>query len=129
MKIIFFFSVLMVVFYGCHGTLKKDVVKELIPGVYARYCTDEYSNSYDTIEIRLIATEGSDGYTITKRTRIQKQTNEGKFVQEYQVKRWNGLYDDTTKTIWLTSMGKRIYFYPAKNELKIRTQPYKKLRR
>ena len=129
MKIIFFFSVLMIVVYGCRGTLKKDEVKELIPGIYVRYYTDEYSNSFDTIEIRLTATEGSEGYIITKKTSIQKQNNEGKIAQEYQVKRWNGFYDETTKTIWLSSTGKRIYFDFARNELKIGENPYKKLRR
>ena len=121
-------SIIFMLLHSCNVAFRNDRVKRFIPGVYARHYADEYSDSYDTIEIRLIATGGSDGYTITKRTQLQKQTDDGKTTQEYQIKRWKGFYDDKTKTIWLPSTGKRIYFDPAKNELKTGTQPYKKLR-
>lgn len=128
MKIIWFLSVLMTMLCGCHAILKKDDIKELIPGVYVRHYTDEYTDSHDTIEIRLMTAGERDSYTITKRTRFQKQTDDGKVVQEYQIKRWNGFYEDKTQTIWLPTTGKRIYFDPVRNELKIGIQPYQKLR-
>ncbi|MEO9020980.1 MAG: hypothetical protein ABI237_14805 [Ginsengibacter sp.] len=128
MKTVLFMFIIIMSLNGCHLHLKRNAIKEFLPGVYTRHYADEYTDSYDTIEIRLMTTAGSDGYTITSGTRFEKQTDEGKSIHGYQTKRWNGFYEAKTKLIWIPSTGKRIYFDPGKNELKIGTQPYKKLR-
>lgn len=119
---------LLLLICGCERIRSKDQVKSFIPGIYVRHYVDEYTNSYDTIVIKLISVDGSEAYTVVKRSRFQKQTNEGKAADGEEFKNWAGFYDENTKTIWLEGQGKRIYFDPRMNELKIGTQPYKKLK-
>lgn len=126
MKTIILIAVVLLAIYSC-GLIANDEVKRFIPGIYMRHYTDEYTDSYDTIIIEAITPAGSDGYAITKRSPFEKINNEGKKVPGYELKRWTGTYDDKTKTIWLQASGKQIYFDPAKGELKIGTEPYKKI--
>jgi hypothetical protein len=124
--ILFAHLIISVILLGCDW-IKTDNVKPFIPGVYARHYKDEYTNSYDTISIRLINPPGTNDYTIIKRSHFEKLSDNGKMIPGYELKHWTGTYDDKTKTIWLQAAGKRIYFDPDKEELKIGTEPYKKL--
>lgn len=126
MKIIISVSILLLAIYSC-GPITNDKVKPFIPGTYIRHYTDEYTDSYDTITIQPITPAGSEGYAITKRSRFEKINDAGKKVPGYELKHWMGVYHEKTKTLWLETAGKRSYFDPAKGELKIGTQPYKKI--
>jgi hypothetical protein len=127
MKLIVFAHMIVLAIYGCGLIATKDEVQPFIPGVYARHYGDEYTDSYDTITIKPMVTAGSNGYTVTKRSRFEKLTNEGKTKLGYDLKKWTGIYDEKTKTLWLQAPGKRIYFDPNEGELKIGEEPYKKL--
>jgi len=105
--------------------MSSDNVKVFMPGVYARHYTDEYTNSYDTITIQLIA--GGDEYNVIERTRFEKVTDNGKMQPGYSIQKWTGSYDDRNKSLWLQQAGRAIRFNPAKKELITGTQPYKKL--
>lgn len=126
MKIIISVSILVLAMYSC-SLIGSDKVKPFIPGTYIRHYTDEYTDSYDTITIQPITPAGSDRYAITKRSRFEKIDDAGKKVPGYELKHWMGVYDEKTKTLWLQAPGKRMYFDPVKSELKIGTEPYKKI--
>lgn len=128
MKIVLFTYITVMMLCGCSIITQKDKVRSFIPGVYVRYYTDEYTDSYDTLTIKTITTEGSKGYIVIKRSHFQKLGNDGNKFSGYGLKKWTGVYDDKTKTVWLKEPGKEIYFDPANNELKIGTQSYKKLK-
>lgn len=127
MKIVLLAHIVLLMIYGCGLIVKRDEVKEFIPGVYVRHYSDEYTDSYDTIQIKLVNRSGSEGYSVIKRTRFRKQTDDGKTIPGYEIKNWFGTYDDHSKTLWLQGPGKQIYFDPTKSELKMGAQPYKKL--
>jgi hypothetical protein len=105
------------------GLMQPDKVKAFVPGVYVRHYTDEYTDSYDTITIRAV----NDKYEVIKKTKFEKVMNNGGTAPGYTIQRWTGNYDDKTKSLWLEQAGKAISFNPAKKELIIGTQPYKKL--
>src|SRR5690349_10285226 len=105
---------LLLLILGCGILTAKDQVKGFIPGTYIRHYTDEYTESYDTITIQPITPAGSDGYAITKRSRFEKINDAGKKEPGYELKHWSGVYDEKTKTLWLESAGKRMYFDPQK---------------
>jgi hypothetical protein len=127
MKLIIIAHILVLAIYGCGLIANSDDVKPFIPGVYVRHYTDEYTDSYDTITVQTITPSSSYSYAVIKRSRFEKLNDDDKKVPGYELKHWTGIYDDKTKTIWLQAAGKRIYFDPAKSELKIGTEPYKKL--
>jgi hypothetical protein len=105
--------------------MESDKIKVFIPGVYVRHYTDEYTNSYDTITIKLIT--GDNEYEVIKKTNFEKLMDNGKIQPGYTMQRWRGNYDEQAKSLWLEQAGKAIYFNPPKKELIIGTQPYKKL--
>jgi len=111
---------------ACNGTY-KDEVKDFIPGVYYRHYMDEYTNSYDTVEIKLVTNEGSDGYVVNKRARYQKMIDGQKTSFAYKTDQWFGSYEKDSKTLYIGKSGKRIYFDPKEGELKMGDMPYKKL--
>lgn len=124
---LFYILIVFILFYACRLARYKDEVKEFIPGVFARHYKDEYTDSYDTIVIKAISPEGSDDFVVIKRSRYNKQTNEGTTEPGYEFKKWAAVYDKKTKRLWLPVPGKSIYFDPKRNFLKIGTEPYKKL--
>ena len=126
MKIIIL-HVIAVSLFGCVTSATKDEVRPFIPGIYTRHYKDEYTDSYDTISIHLVTQDGSAGYVIVKRSRFQKLDDKGHPVPGHELKKWMGVYEEESKTIWLQTAGKRIYLDPAARELKIGTEPYKKL--
>jgi len=111
---------------ACDG-LTKDKVKDFIPGVYQRHYMDEYTNSYDTVEIKLVTNEGSEGYVVNKRARYQKMIDGQKTSFAYKTEQWFGSYEKDSKTLFVEKSGKRIYFDPKEGELKMGDMPYKKL--
>ena len=127
MKTILFIPLCLLLIYGCDIITSKDQVKGFIPGIYIRHYSDVYTDSYDTIAIQPVTPGGSDGYVITKKSRFEKLNDDGKKLPGHLLKHWTGTYDHKTKTIWLPSSGKRMYFDPAKGELKIGAEPYKKI--
>ena len=119
-------SISFFILIACGG-LNKDTVKDFIPGVYYRHYMDEYTNSYDTVEIKLVTNEGSEGYVLNKRTRYQKMIEGQKTSFAYKKEQWFGSYEKDSKTLYIGKSGKRIYFDPKEGELKMGDMPYKKL--
>lgn len=127
MKIVLFAHLVVLLLYGCGIVSNTDEVKPFIPGIYVRHYTDEYTDSYDTIRITSATIHGSTGYWVIKRSRFQKIDNDGKSQPGYELKKWIATYDEKNHTLFLEKAGKSIYFDPANRELKIGTEPYKKL--
>ena|SRR6266545_3531731 len=111
---------------ACDG-VTKDEVKDFIPGVYSRHYMDEYTNSYDTVEVKLVTKEGSEGYVVDKRSRYQKMIDGQKTPFDHKMEQWFGRYEKDSKTLYIEKSGKRIYFDPKEGELKMGEMPYKKL--
>lgn len=111
---------------SCNG-LNKDEVQDFIRGVYCRHYMDEYTNSYDSVEIKLITKEGSEGYVVNKKSRYQKMIDGKKTPFDYKTEQWFGNYEKDSKTLYIEKSGKRIYFDPKEGELKMGGMPYKKL--
>ena len=120
------YLLLMVVLTGC-SLVQQDRIKNFIPGVYVRYYADEYTESYDTIRITRSSGPGKENYSVIKRRRTAKVDNNGKIVPGYELKKWTATFDAKSQSLWITNAGKAIYFYPARRELRIGTEPYKKL--
>ncbi len=126
MKILFIICALCFVLLACNG-IRKDGVREFIPGAYYRHYMDQYTNSYDTIKIKLVTNGGSEGYVIDKTSHYQKMIDGQKTPFDYKIEKWLGRYDKNSKTLYIEKSGKRIYFDPEDRELKFGETPYKKL--
>ena len=123
----FFLSLVAVIvfFSGCE--VIPDPVEEFIPGIYARHYIDEFTDSYDTIEIKPIVKRTDHSYVVFMRKKFVKITDGTVSGPFYDVKRWEADYDKNKKVLWIGVVGKTIYFDPHRKELKIGIQPYKKL--
>lgn len=120
---VFYLMFIFITLYSCE-LLNSDEMKNFIPGTYTRHYNDDYTNSYDTIQIRLTS---NDIYLVTKKSSYNKINDQGNWISGFESKKWTGTYDKKTGTIFLTPGGKRIFFETSKKELKIGTEPYKKL--
>jgi hypothetical protein len=120
-------GLLFVILIACNESA-SDEVKSFIPGTYSRHYTDEFTDSYDTVEIKLVTSGGSEGFEISKRMRFQKTIDGQQTPVDYKTETWFGNYDKDAKTVYIPKSGKTIYFDPEKNELKMGTEPYKKIK-
>lgn len=118
----------VMLYAGCADSLKPDDVKDSIPGIYVRHYRDEFTDSYDTIEIFLLSKTGSDSYGIVKKMKYQKVLNDHNLPEQYKVLDWTGSYDRESKSLLVMPSGKRVYFNPSKRELQLGRAPYKKLK-
>lgn len=122
MKTVWCMGVVFLLGLSCRF-LSADQVKAFIPGVYVRHYIDDYTDSYDTIVIKAV----NDHYEVIKRTSFEKLQDNGRTEPGYRLQKWTGHYDEKTQSLWLDEAGKAIAFDPAKKELTIGIQPYKKL--
>jgi hypothetical protein len=114
---------------SCSDTFRSDEVKNFIPGVYARHYSDEYTDSYDTLEIRRITTSGSEGYAVTKTMKYKRQNQSKTNPVQHKTEEWTGSYEEEKKTLLLEPSGKRIYFDPSLGEAKLGIIAYQKIKK
>ena len=112
---------------SCNDLFKSDKVKDFIPGTYRSEWSTEFSESIDTLLIQPLMKEGSDTYTITRRTRVVFHKDSRKRNPEYKIARWTGSYDPGAKTVVVNNNGRVLSFDPVHKEMKMGTTAYRKL--
>jgi len=101
-----------------------DKTREFIPGTYVNIAGGKYSLADDTL---VIVPSGSNNYLIERRTGFNRLRDGLKGKREYEKESWNVIYDEGTKTLQETRLGKLITFYPDSAILKVGKRVYKKL--
>lgn len=101
-----------------------DKTREFIPGTYVNSAGGKYSLADDTL---LIVPAESNNYLIERRTGFNRLADGKKGKREYEKESWNAIYDEGTKTLQETRLGKLITFYPDSAILKVGKRLYKKL--
>lgn len=101
-----------------------DKTRSFIPGTYVNHAAGEYSVADDTL---VIEPAESNNYRIHRKTgfNIIREGKKGK--REYETEQWNAIYDEATKSLAETRMGKSITFYPNSNSLRVGTREYHKI--
>ena len=105
--------------------LVKDQLETFIPGIYTRHYKDEYTDSYDTIWIQSIS---DDEYIVTKKSSFYKLNDQNIPVPGYEIKKWQATYDNGSGMLFLPAPGKPVLFDMKNSQLRIGTEPYKKLK-
>ena len=127
MKTICLVKVMICLFLvGCNGLFKSDDVKNFIPGTYSAAWSTEFSESRDTLLIAPMMKQGSETYTITRRTHVT-YTPARKRDPEYKIARWTGSYDEGAKIVVVMNNGRVLSFDPVAGEMKMGITTYKKL--
>lgn len=103
---------------------KTDKTRDFIPGSYVNSAGGTYSLADDTL---VILPAESNNYLIERRTGFNQISEGVKGKREYEKESWNAIYDEGTKTLQETRMGKLITFYPDSAFLKIGKRKYMKL--
>lgn len=103
---------------------KTDKTRDFIPGSYVNSAGGTYSMADDTL---VILPAESNNYLIERRTGFNRISEGVKGKREYEKESWNAIYDEGTKTLQETRMGKLITFYPDSAFLKIGKRKYMKL--
>lgn len=112
---------------SCNPFAAESTVKDFIPGTYATSWSSQFSNVADTIIIEPLTVSGSEGYGITRRTRIEFAGPLSKKEPEYKITRWLGIYNKDNKTIIINSNGRVLSFDTNANEMMMGIVIYKKL--
>ena len=114
------FGLLVALMTGCQA----DKARDFMPGTYVNSAGGKYSLADDTL---VIVPGGSNNYLIERRTGFNRIADGEKGKREYEKESWNAIYDEGTKTLQETRLGKLITFYPDSAYLKIGKRVYKKL--
>ncbi len=103
----------------------SDKIRDFIPGTYVNHAEGEFSLADDTLIIEPIE---QNNYIIYRKTGFQK-INEGKPGQwEHETEQWQAIYDESTKTLQETKVGKQMTFYPDSAQLKLSKRSYSKIK-
>jgi len=103
---------------------QTDQTREFIPGTYLNSAGGKYSLADDTL---LIVPGESNNYLIERRTGFNRIRAGVKGKREYEKESWNATYDEGTKTLQETRLGKLITFCPDSGYLKVGKRKYMKL--
>jgi hypothetical protein len=84
----------------------------------------KYSVADDTL---VIVPAESNNYLVERRTGFNRISDGVRGKREYEKESWNAVYDEGTKTLQETRLGKLITFYPDSSFLRVGKRKYKKL--
>lgn len=118
------YLIFMAMGLGILAGCQADKVRDFMPGTYVNTAGGKYSLADDTL---VIVPGGSNNYLIERRTGFNRISGGIKGKREYEKESWNAIYDEGTKTLQETRLGKLITFYPDSAYLKIGKRVYKKL--
>lgn len=125
MKRLCIIFILMVI--GCKDKSTSVKIEKFIPGVYVRQYKDEYTKSFDTLEIRKVTQSGGYRYSVIKKT-TYKRLNIREFpTNNAKLKEWVGYFEEGTNSLLLEPGGKRVHFEPELMEAIMGAHPYKKI--
>lgn len=112
---------------SCNNLISSDNIKNSIPGTYSSSWTTEFSESIDTLLIEPLMKQGSDTYSITRRTHVSFFKDARNRNPEYKIARWTGSYDPRSKTVVVNNNARVLSFDPVNKEMKMGTKAYRKL--
>lgn len=98
--------------------------REFIPGTYVNSAAGKYSVADDTL---VIVPAESNNYLVERRTGFNRISDGVRGKREYEKESWNAVYDEGTKTLQETRLGKLFTFYPDSAFLSVGKRKYKKL--
>ena len=127
MKMLCTLIVIALLAAGCGQLLNRDKVKDFVPGTYVSSWKTAYSQSRDTIQIDLNASEGSEIFLIVRRTMTEYTGNDKKRPPSYKIAKWTGVYVTGSKTITIQNNGRILMFDPPKGTMAMGVTVYKKL--
>lgn len=122
------FIIYLFIVMGCNEKSTSDNVKAFIPGVYVRHYKDEFTNSFDTLEIKKLTSSGSEGFMVVKKMKYERLNQKNTSTFNMKKEEWIGIYENNSKTLLLEPEGKRVYFDPEMLEAKMGFFPYKKIK-
>ena len=126
MKKYLLISGILTLLLACESN-KSDVIREFIPGIYARFSDHEMRKEYDTIKIDVISETGNN-YSLKRSSSFQRKLDGKEFPWEYTKEEWTAVYDENKRVLNETRKGKVISFVPEKRILLVGTTEYKKLK-
>lgn len=126
MKKYLLISGILTLLLACESN-KSDVIREFIPGIYARFSDHEMRKEYDTIKIDVISETGNN-YSLMRSSSFQRKLDGKEFPWEYTKEEWTAVYDENKRVLNETRKGKVISFVPEKRILLVGTTEYKKLK-
>ncbi|GAA4131918.1 hypothetical protein GCM10022216_02440 [Sphingobacterium kyonggiense] len=101
-----------------------DKTRQFIPGTYVNSAGGEYSVADDTL---VIEPAESNNYVIDRKTGFNIIRDGKKGKREYETEKWQAIYDEATRSLTETRLGKSITFYPSSNSLRVGTREYNKI--
>ncbi len=107
---------------GCSNGASE--VKQYIPGRYVSNYAHEYASGRDTITIEPF---GDEGYTITRHIAFQRIRDGKKKPMEHSLRKYSGVYQPQTRTVFETRGGVTLYFDPSAGQMKWGTAVYTKI--
>ena len=113
---------MLFLFGGC-VEYSNEKAKHFIAGTYVVDSYDEFATTYDTL---IIARQRENEIFQIKQTMLSKFFNKNK-MPVYRVHHWTASYDAANKCLLIHNNGRRLFFYPERNELKSGTIIFKKL--
>jgi hypothetical protein len=125
MKMILILTAIVFLF-GCKA-FNSDNVKPFIPGTYLSSWKTSFSHAVDTMSIALSIENGSEVYSITRRTHLDFIGLAKKRTPEYSITKWTGSYNASAKTLIVNSNGRVISFDPDNKTLRMGNIIYRKL--
>lgn len=118
-----YFFFLVGVLTSC-GELRKDTVRDFMPGVYERTLDNEFSKGRDQLIVQL---KQGNVYTIEKRSAIIRIREGAALPVKYDTVTWTGIYDEKDQVIYEQRGGKVISFMPDENKLLVGGSAYQKV--
>lgn len=116
-NIILFLLPAMVQFAGC----ERDTTKNFLSGTFINSATGAFSIAEDTL---IIEAAQSNNFHITRRTgfNLIRKGKLGK--RQYQMQRWQALYNEQSKALMETTKGRIMIIYPDSGYLMIGRRKY-----
>lgn len=120
------FMVIANLIYSC-GELKPDHLDSLIPGVYVKHISDEFTQGTDTLIIE-VKNVNAASYSISRRMRFH-QTIDGKELSpQYKTESWTAIYNKETKQLEEDRKGKIFTLSPENGTLSMGGSEYQKIK-
>lgn len=108
---------------GCVSITGHDDIHDFIPGTYVRILHDEFTRGVDSLIIQPI-NNGTETYSISKRSSYQQTLDGKKMPQVYKKIEWVVTYQPATKQL-MDAMHERVFtFIPKENKLLMGSTTY-----
>ena len=108
--------------------LVKEDTKDFVPGTYVASFKDSVSAVNDTFYIDVLTKSGSDQYAVINRVAYQQTIDGHAQPLNNKTNNWTGTYDEKYKTISVNQTGVILAFDPTKDEMKLGTVSYKRVK-